>query len=140
MGGDGTEQRLLVAKHRQLGQAVGAIGDGHGQMGEHDAGVVGVPGDAAVAHGHRHGPVSPERSAISASRAVPACDTRPSPSVVTFSCRTDWLRCTFKEPFFPGRYVRREHAFSQVRRAFSRLTTRQQGPDEQSRLARRSSS
>ena len=33
--------------------------------------------------------VSPERSASSASRAVPECDTRPSPSVVTFICRTD---------------------------------------------------
>jgi len=43
MGCDGTEQRLLVPQDRQLGEAVGPIGDGHGQMGEHDAGVMGVP-------------------------------------------------------------------------------------------------
>lgn len=36
-------------------QAVGAIGDGHRHVGEHHAGIVGVPVDPAVSHGHRHG-------------------------------------------------------------------------------------
>ncbi len=42
--------------------------------------------------------VRPDRSASSLSRAVPACDTRFSPSVVTFRRRTERVRFTFKEP------------------------------------------
>jgi hypothetical protein len=55
VGGDRPEQRLLVAQHRQLGQAVGAIRDGHRQVGEDHARVVVFQEMPAVAHGHRHG-------------------------------------------------------------------------------------
>ena len=42
-------------------------------------------------------PVRPLRSASSVSSAVPACETRFLPSVVTANRRTERLRCTFKE-------------------------------------------
>jgi len=63
-----------------LDKAVGAIGDGHGQMGEHDAGVMG---------GHRHRRCQPRAIGQLGQQGLPECDTRPSPSVVTFICRTD---------------------------------------------------
>jgi hypothetical protein len=61
MGGHRAEQCGLVSEHRQLREAVGPIGDGHGHVGEHDAGVVGVPGDPTVAHGQRQ-PLGQPRS------------------------------------------------------------------------------
>jgi hypothetical protein len=41
--------------------------------------------------------VNPVRSASSHNNAVPACETRLLPSVVTSIRRTERLRCTFKE-------------------------------------------
>ena len=49
------EEILLFFEGGHVGQAVRPVGDGDGQMGEHDTGIVGVPGDPAVVHGHRHG-------------------------------------------------------------------------------------
>jgi len=38
-----------------VGQAIRAICDGNGQMGEDDTGIMGVPVDPTALHGHRHG-------------------------------------------------------------------------------------
>jgi hypothetical protein len=45
----------LFCEGAHVGQAVRAVGYGDGQMGQDDTGIVGVPGDPAVLHGHRHG-------------------------------------------------------------------------------------
>ena len=50
------EQLVLLSKHGEVGEAVRTIGDGDRQVGEHDARVVSVPGDAAFAHRLRHRP------------------------------------------------------------------------------------
>jgi hypothetical protein len=60
LGGDLVKERdcrWLRASTRETvssAQAVGPIGDGNGEMGEHDSGVMGVPRDAAVVQGLRH--------------------------------------------------------------------------------------
>ena len=72
----GPNRSSLLLQGGQIRQAVGAVGDGHAQVGEHDTGIVGVPGDPALGHGHRTSPRSdPLRSASSASSACRA-DTR----------------------------------------------------------------
>ena len=50
-----TQQFFLLFQRREVSQTVGAVGDGYRQVGSHDTGIVGVPGDPAVLHGHRHG-------------------------------------------------------------------------------------
>ena len=96
--GDVSEQLGLLPQRFEVAEAVGPIGDGDGEMGEHDARVVGVPRDAAVGHRLRHRPASArcDRPAQH-NNAVPACETRFLPSVVTSARRTERLRCTFKE-------------------------------------------
>jgi hypothetical protein len=65
-----------------------AIGDGHGQMGEDDPGIAGMPDDPTPAMASDIASVRPLRSASSDSSAVPACDTRFFPSVEPSS--TGW--------------------------------------------------
>jgi hypothetical protein len=57
--GHRSEQLGLFTKGSHVGQTVGTVGDGHGQMGEDDARIVGVPVDPARRHGHRHGSGQP---------------------------------------------------------------------------------
>ena len=66
-------------------------------MGEHDAGVVGVPGDPTVGHRLRHRLCQPAAIGQLTSGAVPAWETRFLPSTVTAGRRTERLLCTFKE-------------------------------------------
>ena len=54
--GDRTEELLLLAQRREIREAVRPVGDRDGEVGEHDARVMGVPGDPALTHCHRHRP------------------------------------------------------------------------------------
>ena len=54
--GDVTEELGLLPEGLEVAQAFGPIGDGDAEMGEHDARVVGVPGDAAAVQCPRHRP------------------------------------------------------------------------------------
>ena len=96
---DLSEQLGLLPQGVDVAQAVGSIGNGDSEMGEDHARIVGVPRDAAVGHRLRQRVCQP--SAIGELRpdsiAVPACETRLRPSVVTSARRTERLRCTFKE-------------------------------------------
>jgi len=53
--GDVTEELGLLAEGLEVGEAVGPVRDGDGEMGEDDTRVVGVPGDAAIGRRLRHG-------------------------------------------------------------------------------------
>jgi hypothetical protein len=53
--GHRAEQVFLFFQRGDVGQAVRTVSDRYGQVGENDTRIVGVPGDAAILHGHRHG-------------------------------------------------------------------------------------
>ncbi len=50
------EELLLFFEHREVGQTVRTVGNGDGEMREHDTRIVGVPVDPALGHGLRHRP------------------------------------------------------------------------------------
>jgi len=50
-------QLRLLFQRSNVGQRLrtGGVGDGRGQMGEHDSGIMGMPGDPRLDHRFRHG-------------------------------------------------------------------------------------
>ena len=54
--GDRAEELFLLLQRSEVGKTIGTIGHGHGEAGEHHAGIVGVPGDPTSGHGFGHGP------------------------------------------------------------------------------------
>jgi hypothetical protein len=95
--GDVPKQLGLLPERFEVGEAVGPIGDGGGEMGEHDARVVGVPRDAAVGHRHRHRLCQPDPIGQLAQQGGAGVRDEILAVGGTSNRRTERLLCTFKE-------------------------------------------
>ena len=81
----GPEQGSLIADRSQVRQTVTAVGEHHRQITDHPATVMTAGTQPRLADRDVQRPRQPDLSATCASNALPACETNPSPSALTFT-------------------------------------------------------